>query len=300
METENVDKILEFLDVKISNNGEGKYEFGVYRKTAITNTQVKPSSSHDPKILEGIFKGFVHRARNICSEKYLKEELEFLVNVFIENGYERSFLEKVIKDVESKLIRTDENQTESLPTITLPWIPGVSQKLRKVYKKAGYRVAFKSNPNLQDILTKKNKVKLPDNSHPGVYSIPCGCGNVPPYIGQTKLQVTSRIDQHKDYVRKEKWDMSGIAQHSRLCSVGPLFDKTKTIKAEQNKFNRSVREALEIQKNCSGPKHGGINLDEGQYLKTTFWIPYMHHLTKNEKDRRNKINRINQQQQDQQ
>ena len=77
-------------------------------------------------------------------------------------------------------------------------------------------------------------------------------------------------------------------------------NKTKTIKAEQNKFNRSVREALEIQKNSSGPKHGGIILDEGKYLKTTFWIPYMHHLTKSEKDRSDKINRINRLQQNHQ
>ena len=48
--------------------------------------------------------------------------------------------------------------------------------------------------------------------------------------------------------------MSGIAQHAQLCPAGPLFDETKTIKAVQNKFDRSAREALEIQKYSSGPK----------------------------------------------
>ena len=55
-------------------------------KKPITNVQVKPESSHDPRVLKGIFKGFVHRALRICSEKFLTEEIEFLINVFTENG----------------------------------------------------------------------------------------------------------------------------------------------------------------------------------------------------------------------
>ena len=49
---------------------------------------MEPKSCHDPKILQCIFKGFVHHAIKICSEKYINDELAFLLNVFIENGYE--------------------------------------------------------------------------------------------------------------------------------------------------------------------------------------------------------------------
>ena len=55
--------------------------------------------------------------------------------------------------------------------VTLPWIPGVSPKLRSVYKKAGYDIAFKSGRNLSTILCAKNKTKLPKGSYPGVYKI---------------------------------------------------------------------------------------------------------------------------------
>ena len=191
----------------------------------------------------------------------------------------------------TKINRIDETPSDentegtNLPTITLPWIPGVSSKLRKAYKKAGYKVAFKSNPNLQAILTKKNKEKLPPNSHPGVYRIPCGCKQVPPYIGQTKLQISTRIEQHKGYVQKEQWDKSGAAQHARTCPVGPLFEETDTIKTIHNRFERTVRESLEIQKHRSGPKQGGINVDDGQYLKTTFWVPLMNEISKEEEER---------------
>ena len=50
--------------------------------------QFKPLSSHDPKFLIGMSKGFVHRAISIFSINYA--ELSFLIDIFVENGYKRS------------------------------------------------------------------------------------------------------------------------------------------------------------------------------------------------------------------
>ena len=81
IERENHDKELQFLDIKVKNNGTGRYEFDIFRKNAITNVQVKPNSSHDPTVLKGIFKGCLYRALTICSEKYIQNELmNFLIN----------------------------------------------------------------------------------------------------------------------------------------------------------------------------------------------------------------------------
>ena len=56
---------LHFLDLNITNIN-GRYEYKIHRKNAITNVQVKPNSGHDPKVLKGIFTGFLHRAHTIC------------------------------------------------------------------------------------------------------------------------------------------------------------------------------------------------------------------------------------------
>ena len=89
MEVENQEKSLDFLEIRTINSGKGKYEFDVFRKKAITNVQIKPTSSHDPRILQGVFKGFVHQAYRICSENYIEKELELLISVFEENGYQK-------------------------------------------------------------------------------------------------------------------------------------------------------------------------------------------------------------------
>ena len=77
VETQDDDSTLSFLDITLINDGSGKYGFKVFRKPAITNVMLKPSSSVDPKMIEGVFKGFVARAKRICSDRYLHDEIEF-------------------------------------------------------------------------------------------------------------------------------------------------------------------------------------------------------------------------------
>ena len=124
-------------------------------------------------------------------------------------------------------------------TVTLPWIPGISPKLRKCYKKAGYKVVFKSGANLKRLLTSQNKSRLPANSHPGVYKINCPCTNQP-YIGETKLRVCSRTEQHKEYVVKRKQGQSAIASHALSNSCVPDWENTETLKIEPKRFERKV------------------------------------------------------------
>ena len=174
---------------------------------------------------------------------------------------------------------TSETIEEPKKRIMLPWIPMISPKLRKVYKKAGYDVAFKSGKNLGSILSLKNKAKLPKNSFPGVYQIPCSCG-IPPYRGQTKKKINTRLKEHETNVEKGEVDKSGVALHSQNCPGEIKFDEARTVAVVHNDFARKVRETLEIQKHDCHCSSGGMNPDKGQYVTTTFWIPLMKYLKK--------------------
>ena len=90
--------------------------------------------------------------------------MEFLVGVFKENGYDERELRKWMRQIREKLDRrinttTETNESietndnmEQMQTVTLPWIPGVSPNLKKAFRKAGFKVAFKAGANLQTIL----------------------------------------------------------------------------------------------------------------------------------------------------
>ena len=301
IEREDENKSLNFIGLHVVNNLQGKYNFNIHRKDAITNIQIKPQSSHDPKILDGVFKGFVQRALSLCSEQYIASEIEFLVEVFIENGYDSARLRRIAAELQDSHdtvstlttnaestqvdaptpVVAEEDADESQQTITLPWIPQVSPKLRKVYKKAGYKVVFKSGMSLKRLLTSRNKSRLPPNSHPGVYKVKCDC-TTQPYIGETKLRICTRTDQHKEYVAKKKHGQSGISNHAILNNCVPDWDNTETLKIEPKRFERKVREALEIQRWRCGPTSGGLNLDDGQYVTTKFWTPMFHYLRENQ------------------
>ena len=144
---------------------------------------------------------------------------------------------------------------------------------------------FKSGPNIKTLLTSRNKTKLPKNSYPGVYKIPCSCG-ITPYIGETKKKICTRIKEHQEYIRKEDWERSGIALHSRDCNGHIEFEQASTLKVEFNNFDRKVRETLEIQRHDAHFTKGGVNQDKGKYVNTNFWLPFFKHLNTKERGRR--------------
>ena len=79
---------LNLLEISISNNATNeKYELKVHRTDATTNIHIKPKPCINPSITKGVFKGFLHRANTVCSEKYIKKEMQFLVDMSVENGY---------------------------------------------------------------------------------------------------------------------------------------------------------------------------------------------------------------------
>ena len=94
------------------------------------------------------------------------------------------------------------------------------------------------------------------------------------------MKVSTRKVQHQECLRKKNWENSTVALHAQNCQGSIDFGKTKTVKVEYNRFNRKVREALEIQLNKCGPSEGGMNLDNGQYLDTKLWTPFFDYVRK--------------------
>ena len=59
------------------------------------------------------------------------------------------------------------------------------------------------------------------------------------------------------------------------------------LKTENRHFERSVRESLKIKQHRSAPKFGGMNQDDGHYMKTSFWMLFMDTIMKEEREREN-------------
>ena len=161
-------------------------------------------------------------------------------------------------------------KTMNTNVVTLPWIPILGPKLRKLYRQHGIKTIFKSGSNLQNILC-NHKSKLPPNSMPGVYKIPCLCKTAT-YTGETKKRISSRMTQHKNDIRKHNWNASGAALHASECEFDFDWDNVKTLAIEHDYRKRKIREALEIRCQNTGPiKSLLTNRNCGQLMNSESW-----------------------------
>ncbi|XP_065650401.1 uncharacterized protein LOC136078552 [Hydra vulgaris] len=280
VELENNLKQLNFLDINITNTGSGAYEFQIHRKEAITNVQLKPNSNINLNIIIGVFKGFLCRAKRICSQKHLQKEIDFLIDIFVENGHDKNILNNITIDyLKNGSKNTTCQPLDTQPFIKLPWIPIVGPKLRKEFQKQNIKVIFTSTPNLRNIFC-NNKTKLPLNTNPGVYQLNCSCGSI--YIGETKKKVISRCIEHQKNSFKEKWSSSGATEHSKTCHGKFDWLQPKTLSVAPEYRTRKIRESLEISKARVRQelRNGDVvlNRDDGDNVTTKTWGPFFNKI----------------------
>ena len=101
-ETEEKSK-LTFLDTLVIREKDVSLSTTIYRKPSHTGLTINPRFCQDPKIWLGVFKGTLCRAYRLCSNQtLLRKEIEYLINNFEDNGYNRKKLNKIVKNYKPK------------------------------------------------------------------------------------------------------------------------------------------------------------------------------------------------------
>jgi hypothetical protein len=80
---------LPFLDTDIlrKSNGSLGHMSTVYHKPTQTNLYLNSTSYHHPSNKHAVLNTLLHRVRSICDSEGIHEELQFLTNIFKDNGY---------------------------------------------------------------------------------------------------------------------------------------------------------------------------------------------------------------------
>ena len=87
---------LPFLDVLVTRDDDGKMHTEVYRKASNTNIGLKPQSCQDPRTAVAAFKGELCRCHRLCSSpEKTKEAINFVLEMFEDNGHNRQMLQQV-------------------------------------------------------------------------------------------------------------------------------------------------------------------------------------------------------------
>ncbi len=75
---------------------------------------------------KGIIKGFADRARALCDDQHLGDELQNVEDVFVANGYDRKVVKQYMKKNDRSERETEEQQYRG--KIVVPYVRGISDQ----------------------------------------------------------------------------------------------------------------------------------------------------------------------------
>ena len=70
------------------------------------------------------------------------------------NGYPAAFVKAASIETTPRELDQEAEQGEGKPTLMLPYVAGVSERIRKACRSYNIRVVFRSGPTLRSLLTK--------------------------------------------------------------------------------------------------------------------------------------------------
>ena len=143
-------------------------------------------------------------------------------------------------------------------TVSIPFINGLSQEVRRIARVAGVRCAFYAPKTLKSLYTAKDPLPIGSTTC-AVYSVKCKtCSEE--YVGETLCAVGVRRKEHSDVIRLGHGSKLAIAEHVHNQSSLYEMDWSRlcVIDRASKKKERKIREAFHIYK-----RKPRLNRDQG-------------------------------------
>ncbi|BHF70512.1 hypothetical protein SprV_0301356300 [Sparganum proliferum] len=246
-----VDNKLPFLDVLVQRKVDGTLRTSVYRKETYAEV-ILPFKSNQPiSHKRSAVNSLLSRAKTHCSdEEGYRAELNYLYELFSQNGYPKDFVRRCMRQRESREKEPgSSNQTPGLSTWrTLPYIKNVSELVERHLRKHQIRVAHKPTTTLRSQLVHPKDRVSQLNKKEVVYKIPCdACAAV--YCGQTGKSASTRIHEHQLAVKRRD-HLSQVAMHTLDTGHTFAWDKARVVAVCPLKKGREFLEAMHSDESC--------------------------------------------------
>lgn len=243
---------LAFLDCAVLVEEDRKLNIEVYRKPTHTDQYLHFDSHHPLQHKLGVIRTLHHRSTSIptSSEGKVKEQ-KHTREALKTCGYPNWAFIKSLK--RKRKSNTENNKKRS--NIVIPYVAGVSEKLKRIFNKHNIPVHFKPGNTLrQKLVHPKDKVPREKQSNV-VYAVQCSEDCPDLYIGETKQPLHKRMAQH----RRASSSGQDSAVHLHLNDKGHSFqDENVHILAREDRwFERGVKEAIFVTKEKPSLNRGG-------------------------------------------
>ncbi|KAI8507128.1 hypothetical protein Bbelb_155670 [Branchiostoma belcheri] len=194
------DNRLPMLDVMMVRNPDNTITTDVFRKETHTDHYLQWSSNHPVQQKLGIVRTLMHRANTLIEDPALREAEKEKVRVDLRHcGYPEWALREGGNGSRKDKCRKEQSKTgkqEQLPAsyLVLPYIYGVTERLKRVY--AEHNVSLYSKPGftLRNALVRPNDPLAPGEKYGVIYKIKCEeCGEV--YVDQESRNPHRKIKE---------------------------------------------------------------------------------------------------------
>ena len=256
---------LPFLDTLVKRQPNGSLQVSVYRKPTHTDQYLAFDSHHPLEHKLSVIRTLFHRAETVVTTPEDKDsELKHVKTALKRCGYQEwSFKRACVKKDKSTPNQQDSaSDTKNKINVVIPFVQGLSEKIKRVYSQYGASTAFKPHQTLRQLLVAP-KDKASDEEKSGVvYRYPCkGCDKV--YIGETKRSLGDRIKEH---CAKTTSNQSALAEHSKNTGHELDTGNVTVLCREDKLIPRKVREAIFIKKELKPT----LNRDGGRELSKIY------------------------------
>ncbi|XP_018375985.1 PREDICTED: uncharacterized protein LOC108769469 [Trachymyrmex cornetzi] len=248
-------KRLNFLDITIIKNNQS-LEFDWYHKPTYSGRYLNFFSEHPLSQKKGTVMGMVDRAFLLSVPKYHKKNLLFVIETLLNNDYPVDFIFNVMNDRLKSLLHgktlmqnsDNDNGTDVINNMwfAFPYVTKVSDKFRDITKDYKVNLAYFSLNKLSCFI-KTHKDPVPNMSKKNaVYKIKCNNCDAS-YVGQTKRTVKTRINEHRNDIRKNINNHSVITEHRLNYNHDFDWDNIEIMDNERFLFKRRISEMVHIQ-----------------------------------------------------
>jgi hypothetical protein len=177
---------LAFLDTMVVAADDGTTHTKVFRKETHTDQYLNFMSNHPVEHKRGVVRTLYHRAECVVSrEADLQQEMEYIQDMLKVNGYPEWILKGRSTSHENNPKPSGSQPHKKRQPVVIPYIKGVSEQLRRVFKEYEIVTYFKPFNTIRQMLVRpKDKITKERTVCP-VYHINCdGCDAS--YVGETE------------------------------------------------------------------------------------------------------------------
>ena len=241
---------LSFLDIKIIKNDDNRVKLNWYRKPTWSGRFLNFDSHHQFGNKIGTVKGVIDRAIKLSHKDFRKDNLDLIRKTFVNNNYPIDFINKMIEERVNEIYNGSMKKRFNLDVkkgvyFVLPYVRGLSERLKVEFKKHNIQIFFRNNNNLSRFFNNCKDKDEKDMKSGIVYKINCKCCNKY-YIGQSGRYLKKRIYEHKYSLRSPNIT-SGLKQHCLDCIHSFDFENVEILECGiKNKFKRESLENIHI------------------------------------------------------